>query len=103
LKDCSPDHFLAKEGGEVSMDDCERNFQQLKQFLTSAPIRRIADPNEDCMVFIDACKEGHGRVLSQNSFVVCFESRKLKEHERLYATHDLELEDIVHALNKWRH
>ena len=29
--------------------------------------------------------------------------RKLKDHERLYATHDLELESIVHALNKWRH
>jgi hypothetical protein len=35
--------------------------------------------------------------------VICFESRKLKEHERLYATHDLELEAIVHALKKWRH
>jgi hypothetical protein len=27
----------------------------------------------------------------------------LKEHERNYATHDLELVAIVHALNKWRH
>jgi hypothetical protein len=35
--------------------------------------------------------------------VVCYESRKLKEHERLYATHDLELVAIVHALKMWRH
>jgi hypothetical protein len=35
--------------------------------------------------------------------VICFESRKLKEHERIYATHDLELAAIVHALKKWRH
>jgi hypothetical protein len=34
--------------------------------------------------------------------VICFESKKLKEHERLYVTHDLELASIVHALNKWR-
>jgi hypothetical protein len=27
----------------------------------------------------------------------------LKEHERHYATHDLELADIVNALRKWRH
>jgi hypothetical protein len=27
----------------------------------------------------------------------------LKKHERQYATHDLELEAIVHALRKWRH
>jgi hypothetical protein len=35
--------------------------------------------------------------------VVCYESRKLKDHEKNYATHDLELEAIVHALKKWRH
>jgi hypothetical protein len=31
------------------------------------------------------------------------ESRKLKEHEKNYATHDLELVAIVHALRMWRH
>jgi hypothetical protein len=35
--------------------------------------------------------------------VVCYESRKLKEHERNYATHDLELAMIVHALKMRRH
>jgi hypothetical protein len=44
-----------------------------------------------------------GGVLSQNGFVICYESMKLKEHERNYATHDLELASIVHALRKWRH
>jgi hypothetical protein len=29
--------------------------------------------------------------------------RKLKEHEKNYATHDLDLAAIVHALRKWRH
>jgi hypothetical protein len=43
------------------------------------------------------------RVLSQNGFVICYESRKLKEHERYYATHDLQLASIAHALRKWRH
>jgi hypothetical protein len=83
--------------------DCEKSFQHLKQLLTSAPILRIADPNEYFIVCIDACKEGLGGVLSQNGFVICYESRKLKEHERHYATHDLELAAIVHALRKWRH
>jgi hypothetical protein len=82
--------------------DCEKSFQHLKQLLTSAPILSIVDPNEDFIVCIDACKEGLGGVLSQNGFVVCYESRKLKEHERNYATHDLELEFIVHALKMWR-
>jgi hypothetical protein len=35
--------------------------------------------------------------------VVCYESKKLKDHEKNYATHDLELAAIVHALKKWRH
>jgi hypothetical protein len=75
----------------------------LKSLLTSAPILRIVDPNEDFIVCTDACKEGLGGVLSQNGHVVCYESRKLKEHERHYATHDLELAAIVHALKMWRH
>jgi hypothetical protein len=83
--------------------DCERSFQHLKQLLTRAPILRIEDPNEYFIVCIDACNEGLGGFLSQNGFVICYESRKLKEHESNYATHDLELEAIVHALRKWRH
>jgi hypothetical protein len=75
----------------------------LKNLLTSAPILKVVDPNEDFIVCIDACKEGLGGVLIQNGHVICYESRKLKEHERHYATHDLELEAIVHALNMWRH
>jgi hypothetical protein len=34
--------------------------------------------------------------------VICFESRKLKEHEMLYDTTYFELESIVHTLKKWR-
>jgi hypothetical protein len=75
----------------------------LKKLLTSAPILRIADPNEDFIICRDSCNEGLGGVLSQNGFVICYESRKLKENKRNYATHDLELAAIVHALRKWRH
>jgi hypothetical protein len=83
--------------------DCEKSLQHLKQLLKSAPILSIVDPNEDFIVCTYACKEGLGGVLTQNGFVICYESRKLKEHERHYATHDLELAAIVHALRKWRH
>ena len=39
----------------------------------------------------------------QDNHVVCYESRKLKDHEKNYATHDLELAAIVHDLKMWRH
>jgi len=71
--------------------------------LTSAPIVNIVDPIEDFVVCNNACKEGLGGVLTQNGHVVCYESIKLKEHERKYATHDLELETIIHVLNMWKH
>jgi hypothetical protein len=80
--------------------ECEKSFQQLKQLLTSAPILRITDPNEDFIVCIDVFKEGVGGVLSHNGFLICYESIKLKEHEKNYATHDLELPAIVHTINK---
>jgi hypothetical protein len=54
-------------------------------------------------VCTDACKEGLGGVLTQNGHVISYESRKLKEHEINYATHELELITIVHALRMWRH
>jgi hypothetical protein len=54
-------------------------------------------------VCTDACKEGLGGILSQNGFVVCYESIKMNDHEKSYATHDLELVAILHALKKWRH
>jgi hypothetical protein len=75
----------------------------LKGILTSAPILKIADPNEDFDVCTIACKKRLGGVLSQRDHVVCYESKKLKECERNYATHDLELEMIVHALKMWKH
>ena len=38
----------------------------------------------------------------QYNHMVCYDSRKLKEHEKNYATHDLELASIVHDLKMWR-
>jgi hypothetical protein len=43
---------------------CEESFQRLKGLLTRAPILKIADPNEDFIVYIDACKEGLGGFLT---------------------------------------
>ena len=34
---------------------------------------------------------------------MCYESRKLNEHEQNYLTHDLELAMIIHTLKMWRH
>jgi len=82
---------------------CEESFQRLKNLLTSASVLKFVDPKKDFVVCTDACGQGLGGVLMQDNHVICYESRKLKEHEKNYATHDIELAAIVHALKMWRH
>ena len=83
--------------------ECQNNFENLKQLLTTAPVLRVASPNKEFEVCTDAGKEGVGAVLSQEGKVVAYESRKLKEHEKRYSAYDLELTTIVHTLQVWRH
>jgi hypothetical protein len=80
---------------------CEEFFQQLKHILTSAPVLKIVNPTKEFTMCIDACKEGLGGVLMQDNHMVSYESKKLKENERNYVTHDLELASIIHALKMW--
>ena len=55
------------------------------------------------MVCTDACNDGLGGVLTQDGHVIAYESRKLKIHEKNYATYDLELVAVIQALKMWRH
>ena len=82
---------------------CEEIFQQLKNILTSAPILKIADPEKYFVVCTDAYNQGLGGLLMQYNYMVCYDSRNLKDHEKNYVTQDLELPAIVHALKMWRH
>ena len=82
---------------------CEESFQQLNILLTSAPVLKVFDPEKDFVVCTDACGQGLGGVLMQDNHVICYESRKLKEHEKNYTTHDLELAAVVYSLKMWRH
>jgi hypothetical protein len=48
---------LQKKGVKFQWSlECEKSFQHLKQLLTSAPILRIADPNEDFIVCTNSSK-----------------------------------------------
>jgi hypothetical protein len=84
-------------------EECDSAFIELKRLLTSAPILRVLDMEKDITVFTDASKQGLGAVLMQDGGVIAYVSRKLKKHEELYATHDLELAVVMLALKLWRH
>ena len=70
--------------------------------LTTKPILRIVDPNKDFVVCTDASKDGLGGFLTKDGHVVFYESRKLKEHEKNYLVHNMELAAIIQALKIWQ-
>ena len=84
-------------------DERERSFQELKKRLITAPILTIPDGSEGMVVYSDASKMGLGCVLMQHGKVIAYASRQLKDYEKNYPTHDLELAAVVFALKIWRH
>ena len=54
-------------------------------------------------MYCDASRDELGCVLMQSRRVVAYGSRKPKNHEQNYLTHNLELAAIVFALKIWRH
>ena len=75
----------------------------MKRRLTTAPVLSLPQGKEGFAVYSDASRIGLGCVLMQNGKVIAYASRQLKEHEKNYPTHDLELAAVVHALKMWRH
>jgi hypothetical protein len=83
--------------------DCDSAFIELKRLLTSAPILQVSNMEKDFTVYTDALKQGLGAVLMKDGGVIAYASRKLKKHEELYTTHDLELAVVMLALKLWMH
>ena len=84
-------------------DKCEESFQELKKRLITTPVLMLPDEQGNFVIYSDASHKGLGCVLMQHDKVIAYASRQLKEHERKYPTHDLELAAIVFALKIWRH
>ncbi|GKA04798.1 putative reverse transcriptase domain-containing protein [Tanacetum coccineum] len=84
-------------------DKQEAAFQLLKQKLCSAPILALPEGSEDFIAYCDASKKGLGIVLMQREKVISYASSLLKNHEKNYTTHDLELGAVVFILKIWRH
>ena len=84
-------------------DKQEQTFRTLQKKLCEAPILSLPEGSEDFVVYSDASKMGLRRVLMQRGKVIAYVSRQLKEHEKNYPTHDLELAAVVFPLKLWRH
>nr|XP_009793982.1 PREDICTED: uncharacterized protein LOC104240794 [Nicotiana sylvestris] len=71
--------------------------------MSSSPVLALPDLAKPFEVQIDASDCALGGVLLQEGHPVAYESRKLKDAERRYATHEKELLAVVHCLRLWRH
>ena len=68
-----------------------------------APILTIPEGEDGFVIYCDASGQGLGAVLMQHGRVIAYASRQLKDYEKNYPTHDLELATVVFALKMWRH
>jgi hypothetical protein len=87
----------------VWTEKCTEEFWRLKELLTTTPLLKVPDMDDEFLVCTDASKEGFNGVLMQDSRVISYISRKSRRHEENYVTYDLELLAIVYALTVWRH
>ncbi|WVZ70309.1 hypothetical protein U9M48_018984, partial [Paspalum notatum var. saurae] len=79
--------------------DCQEAFEEL---ITSTCVD-FPDMHKPFLVYCDASRLGLGCVLMQEGKVIAYASRQLRDHEKNYPTHDLELAAVAHALIIWRH
>nr|XP_016474552.1 PREDICTED: uncharacterized protein LOC107796314 [Nicotiana tabacum] len=84
-------------------DVSEKSFQELKSRLTLASILALPEGTEGFVVYCNASRASLGCVLMQHGKVIAYSSRQLKNHEKNYPMHDLELATVVFALKIWRH
>ena len=76
-------------------ENCEKSFEELKHRLVTAPILSIPSGSGGFIVYSDASNNGLGRVVMQNGKVVAYASKQVKEYEKKYPTHNLELAKVV--------
>ena len=84
-------------------DACEMSFQGLRERLVTAPILTIPKGEEGFVIYCDASDQGLGAILMQHGRVIAYASRQLKQYEKNYARHDLELAIVVFVLKMWRY
>ncbi|XP_041472642.1 uncharacterized protein K02A2.6-like [Lytechinus variegatus] len=75
----------------------ERAYSRVKKLVTTAPVLRYYDVNEEVTIQCDASDTGLGATLMQKSQPVAFASRALTETERRYAQIEKECLAIVFA------
>nr|GFA89990.1 putative reverse transcriptase domain-containing protein [Tanacetum cinerariifolium] len=73
----------------------EEAFQTWKGNLCNVPTLSLLDRSEEFVVYYNGSNQGFGCVLMQRGKVTAYASRQLKNHEKKYTTHDLEMGAVL--------
>lgn len=93
---------LTRKGAFSRSDEAQVVFERLKVIMSTCPVLALPDFSRPFIFECDASGLGIGAVLMQDHHPIAFESRKLRDNERLYSTYDKEMLAIMHALAKFR-
>ena len=98
--------LLEKDAKFFWDENCQKSFEELKAYLTTAPIVRGPNWKLPFEVMCDASDLAIGAVLGQREegkpYVVYYASKTLNEVQRNYTTTEKELLAVVYALDKFR-
>ncbi|KAL6348258.1 hypothetical protein AAG906_005552 [Vitis piasezkii] len=98
--------LLVKDAKFIWDDRCQKSFEELKLFLTTAPIVRAPNWQLPFEVMCDASDFAIGAVLGQREdgkpYVIYYASKTLNEAQRNYTTIEKELLVVVFSLDKFR-
>ena len=101
----SPMYNLLKKNIEWNWtDECDRNFNTIKEMLTKPPVLAHYDISAPVKLITDASPTGLGAVLVQGreERPIMFISRALAMHERKYPQIEREGLGIVYAVTRLR-
>ena len=98
--------LLEKDAKFIWDEDCQKSFEELKAYLTTARIVRAPNWKLLFEVMCDAINLAIGAVLEQREegkpYVAYYVSKTLNEAQRNYTTTEKELLGVVYALDKFR-
>jgi hypothetical protein len=73
---------LLEKGKEfVWSKECQASFEELRKWLTTAPILAMSDIHKSFDIHCDASRQGLGCVLMQEGHVIVYASCQLRKHE----------------------
>jgi len=93
---------LTKKGAFRWSEDTHVAFYRMEKVMSTCPILSLLDFTQPFVLECDTSSEGIRAVLMQNRHLIDFESKKLRDPERIYIIYYKEMLAIMHALAKFK-